>query len=129
MHTGKGRVIELVLEDGRRSARLACPGHLIPSPGQYLLGADAPDAVLPVPLFYTDSAPSGVAPAWRGTFGVAPVPDSWQPGQEFHLRGPLGRGFALPLAARRVALVAYDDAPSRLRGLIWPALKQDAAVV
>ncbi len=46
-----------------------------------------------------------------------------------HLRGPLGRGFSLPLAARRVGLVAFDDSPARLRGLIRPALKQDAAVV
>jgi dihydroorotate dehydrogenase electron transfer subunit len=35
----------------------------------------------------------------------------------------------LPSAARKVALVAFDDAPSRLRGLIGLALRQDAAVV
>ena len=46
-----------------------------------------------------------------------------------HLRGPLGRGFSLPLAARRVGLVAFDDSPSRLKGLIQQALRQDAAVV
>jgi dihydroorotate dehydrogenase electron transfer subunit len=48
---------------------------------------------------------------------------------DLYLRGPLGRGFSLPVAARKVALIAFDDAPSRLRGLIAPALKQGAAVV
>ncbi len=45
------------------------------------------------------------------------------------LRGPLGRGFVIPVSVRKVALVAYDDSPIRLRGLIQPALKQGAAVV
>lgn len=47
---------------------------------------------------------------------------------EIFLRGPLGRGFKLPASARKVALIAFDDSPSRLRGLIAPALKQGAAV-
>jgi len=123
-------VDELILEEGGRHARVSCPLNLIPSPGQYLLASDAPDAPLPVPLFYTDSAPRGVAGAPSGDFiAAAPVPDSWTPGHELHLRGPLGRGFALPLSARRVALVAFDADPSRLRGLIRPALKQNAALV
>src|SRR5215204_6152840 len=122
MHTGKGQVIETLLEDGQRLARIACPANLIPSAGQYLLAGDASDSPLPVPLFYTDSAPEGflVAP---------PIPESWMPGLHVSLRGPLGRGFAIPLSARRIALVAFDDAPLRLRGLIRPALKQSAAVV
>jgi dihydroorotate dehydrogenase electron transfer subunit len=33
------------------------------------------------------------------------------------------------MSARKIALVAFDDAPLRLRGLIRPALKQGAAVV
>jgi dihydroorotate dehydrogenase electron transfer subunit len=63
---------------------------------------------------------------------AGPVPDSWHPGLELHLRGPLGRGFTLPSSARKVGLVAFDDkrsSPARLRGLIQPALNQDAAVV
>lgn len=43
------------------------------------------------------------------------------------LRGPLGRGFVLPVSARKVALVVLDDLPTRLRGLIQPVLKQGAA--
>ena len=53
---------------------------------------------------------------------------SWGPGQELYLRGPLGRGFALPVSARKVALVAFDDPPVRLRGLIQAVLQRDAAV-
>ena len=122
MHTGKGQVIEMLLEDGQRLARIACPTNLIPSAGQYLLAGDASDSPLPVPLFYTDSAPEGFLAA-------PPIPETWMPGSYVSLRGPLGRGFTLPLSARRIALVAFDDAPLRLRGLIRPALKQSAAVV
>ena len=122
MHTGKGRIVEVILEDGCHYARLVCPEKFIPSPGQYLLASDTSDSLLPVPLFYTDSVPQGF---------IASVADavSWKPGDIFHLRGPLGRGFALPSFARRVGLVAFDDSPARLRGLIQPALKQDASVV
>ena len=122
MHTGKGQVVELILEDGLRHARLTCPENLIPSPGQYLLASDASDSLLPVPVFHTDSAP-------QGFIAAASWPDSWNPGREIYLRGPLGHGFTLPSTARRVGLVALDDSPSRLLGLIQPALKQDAAVV
>jgi hypothetical protein len=122
MHAGKGQVSELILEDGDRHGRVSCPSNLIPSPGQYLLAADAPDAPLPVPLFHTDFAP-------QGFIAAAPLPDSWNPGTELYLRGPLGRGFGLPLSARKVALIAFDVSPARLRGVVQPALQQDAAVV
>lgn len=121
MHTGKSRILELILQDGQRAVRVSCPAELIPAPGQYLLASDASDAPLPAPLFYTDSAPGG--------FIAAPAPDAWIPGVEIFLRGPLGKGFVLPASARRVVLVALDASPARLRGLIQPALKQDAAVV
>jgi len=122
MHTGKGQVLETILEDGQRLARIACPVNLIPSAGQYLLASDASDSPLPVPLYSTDSAPEGFLAA-------PPIPESWMPGMHISLRGPLGHGFAIPVFARKIALVAFDDAPLRLRGLIRPALKQGAAVV
>lgn len=122
MHTGKGKVFELILEDGDRHVRVSCPPNLIPSPGQYLLASDRSDSPLPVPLFHTDSAP-------QGFIAAAPIPDSWNPGLELHLRGPLGDGFSLPLSARKAGLIAFDHSPARLRGLIRPALQQDAAVV
>lgn len=59
---------------------------------------------------------------------AADVPDSWRPGLDLSLRGPLGRGFTLPPIARKVGLVAFDDSPARLNGLIMPALKQGAAL-
>jgi dihydroorotate dehydrogenase electron transfer subunit len=122
MHTGKGRVAELFLQDELRHARITCPADLIPSPGQYLLAGGASDAPLPVPLFYTDFAREG--------FLAAPsVPDLWNPGQEISLRGPFGRGFTLPATARKIGLVAFDDPPVRLRGLIRLALNQGAAIV
>src|SRR5436190_22526489 len=122
MHTGKGQVLETILEDGQRLVRIACPASLIPTAGQYLLAGDASDSPLPVPLFYTDSASEGFVAS-------PPIPQSWMPGMSLSLRGPLGRGFVVPASVRKVALIAYDDSPIRLRGLIQPALKQGAAVV
>jgi NAD(P)H-flavin reductase len=120
MHTGTGTVTELILEDGCRYARVACPENLIPAPGQYLLASDDSSTPLPVPIFYTDSAP--------GSF-IALAASHWKPGDELYLRGPLGRAFSLPPAARKVVLIAYDGVPARLLGLIRPALKQNAGVV
>ena len=127
MKSGKGQVIEIYLDAG---ARISCPPELIPAPGQYLLASDASDSPLPVPLYYTDSAPEGSAMAtWRHFICAPPLPEFWMPGRQISLRGPLGRGFVIPASARKIALVAFDDAPLRLRGLIRPALKQGAAVV
>jgi NAD(P)H-flavin reductase len=122
MQTGKGKVLELILADGFHHVRVFCTPNLIPSPGQYLLAGDGSDAPLPVPLFHTDSASQGFIAA-----GL--IPNSWNPGTELYLRGPLGQGFSLPLSARKVGLVALDVSPARLKGLIQPALRQEAAVV
>lgn len=122
MHTAQGTLLELSLEDGHRLARLNCPPNMIPSAGQYLLASDDSDSPLPIPLFYTDSAP-------QGFIAAPPVPAIWNPGQAIALRGPLGRGFEIPAAARRIAMIACDDSHLRLRGLIQPALSQGAAVV
>jgi NAD(P)H-flavin reductase len=122
MHTGNGQVVELILEDGLRLVRLACPVNLIPSPGQYLLAGGGSDSPLPVPLFYTDSAS-------QGFIAMAELSNSWNPGLELSLRGPLGRGFTLPSSCRKIGLIAFDASPARLKGLIQPALQRDAAVV
>lgn len=121
MHIGKAQVIELILRDGLRHARISCPANLIPSPGQYLMAGTVLDSPLPDPVFYTESVPDGLI--------VAPAPDSWNPGTDIHLRGPLGRGFELLVSARRIALIAFDESIVRLRPLIRPALSQGAAVV
>ena len=122
MHTGTGQVLELILEDGSRHVRVSCPSSLVPSPGQVLLAGDGSDSPLPVPLFHTDSAP-------QGFIAGGSIPDSWSPGMDLYLRGPLGQGFSLPLSARRVGLIPFEVSPARLRGLIRPALRQGAAVV
>jgi len=123
MHTGKGTVVELTLENGLRHARISCSTNLIPSPGQYLLaGAASQSDPLPAPLFSTESTSQGFT-------ACAPIPETWTPGTEITLRGPLGRGFALPPSARNVALVAFDDIPARLLNLMKNALGRDAAVV
>jgi dihydroorotate dehydrogenase electron transfer subunit len=122
MQTGTGQVLELILEDGCRYVHVSCLPGLVPTPGQYLLASDSPDSSLPAPLFYTDSAPLGF-------MAEMPAAAMWNPGLVLHLRGPLGHGFSLPPDARRMGLVAFDDSPARLKGLIGPALKQGAAVV
>jgi dihydroorotate dehydrogenase electron transfer subunit len=123
MHTTKGHVVELILEGDSHYLRIACPSNLIPAPGQYLLAGDASNAPLPVSLFYTDSAP-------QGFIAAASTAVSWKPAQQLYVRGPLGRGFALPFSARKIGLIAWDTSPARLKGLIGPALaQQDAAVV
>lgn len=121
MKTGTGKIEELFL-DG--SARISCPPELIPAPGQYLLAhAAGSDAPLPVPLF------SSLSSSQNGFRFAPPTPSFWQPGQLLHLRGPIGHGFNLPLSTRKIALVAFDDIPARLLGLLSQALKQNAEVV
>ena len=122
MKIGEGQLHEIYLNS---SARINCPPELIPAPGQYLLahpkgsGSDSP---LAVPVFFSDSAPNG--------FRSAPLLNSsWLPGTHLNLRGPLGHGFSVPAFARKVALIAFDGSPARLRGLISIALKQDAEIV
>ena len=122
MKNGAGQLVEIYLDS---CARIFCSPDQIPAPGQYLLahpkenGSDSP---LAVPVFFSDSASNG--------FRSAPfLPLSWRPGTQLNLRGPLGHGFSVPAFARKVALIAFDESPARLRGLIEIALNQDAEVV
>lgn len=120
MRFDKGTLKEIFL-DG--SARIECPPELIPTPGQYVLAhAHASDSPIADPVFFSHSAPNGFIAA-------APMPVSWTPGASLNLRGPLGHGFAIPTSARKIALIAFDDSPARLHGLIPLALKQGAEVV
>jgi hypothetical protein len=119
MKNGQGQLAEIYLDSG---GRLICPPECVPAPGQYLLAhAAASDSPLAAPIFFAKSSPDGflIAP---------PLPSEWTPGSRLYLRGPLGHGFTLPTSAQHVALVAFDDSPARLRGLIPLALKQGASV-
>ena len=120
MKNGRGQVAEIFLDS---RVRLVCPPELIPAPGQYLL-AHAVDSDDPLAdsVFFSHSAPNGFVAAPR-------LPLSWMPGTWLNLRGPLGHGFSIPVTARKVALVVFDDSPERLRGLIPIAFKQGAEVV
>jgi len=120
MKTGVGQVKEIYWNS---SARILVPPDLIPAPGQYLLAhARESDSPVAIPLFLSEAAPDGFRAA-------PPTPSAWIPGARLNLRGPLGHGFALPASARKVALIAFDDAPERLRGLIALAFKQKAEAV
>lgn len=121
MKNAKGKIEELFL-DG--SARIACPPEMTPAPGQYLLAhADSSASPLAVPLFSSIILPQS------GFRSAPPVPSSWRPGDWLSLRGPIGHGFAVPSSARKIALIAFDDSPARLQGLIVSALKQNAEIV
>ena len=120
MKNGEGQVHEVLLDS---RAWITCATELIPVPGQYLLAhSDGSELPLPIPLFFSDSAQNGFISAFDPPF-------SWRPGTSLCLRGPIGHGFAIPPSARKVALIAFDDSPARLHGLIPIALKQNAEVV
>jgi hypothetical protein len=116
------RLEELILLDGKPAARIVCSARLIPSPGRYLLGTlSRSDASLAIPLFPVHALEDGFVCA-------PPIPDSWVPGTELLLRGPLGHGFDLPQAARRVALLAFDDMPTCLLALTEGTFKGGASI-
>ena len=120
MKIGEGQLQEIYLNS---SARINCPPELIPAPGQYLLAhARGSDSPIAVPVFFSDSATNG--------FRSAPLLNSpWHPGTRLNLRGPLGHGYSIPAYARKVALIAFDNSPARVRGMISIALKQQAEIV
>ena len=112
-------LLEMRLEgNGLVGGRISCPARLTLKPGQYLLAhaVNLPE-VLPTVLFpsRTGSREIILAPT---------LPSAWLPGAALKLRGPLGKGFHLPAAARRVAIAALDSHPYRLLPLIAPALAQ-----
>jgi NAD(P)H-flavin reductase len=118
----EGRISELVLLDGQSSARISCPGGLIPAPGQYVLAhADGSDAPLASVLLAARVLQDGFITA-------TPIHSTWIPGMRLHLRGPLGHGFRLPAGARRIGLIAFKCSPTVLLSLLGPASRQDASV-
>src|SRR5271157_6251408 len=133
----EGMIKELVLLDGKPSARIQCDPSLIPAPGQYLLAyADGSDSPLAASVFSAKSFVDTQKAGASGFIATPPIPTSWNIGARLHLRGPLGHGFILPNNARRVALIAFEtqqasasDSPARLLALLDPALKQEASIV
>ena len=123
MKQGAGELIELYLENGLPGGRILCPQSLMPAPGQYLLAYDPASASpLLAPVFSAGSMPGGFVAA-------PPILEAWRPGITLYLRGPLGRGFALPASARRVALAALGETFARLKPLMTASLEKDASIV
>jgi len=105
------------------SAHIECPPALVPAPGQYL-HAHAPDSDSPLPasVFLYGPLPNGFRAA-------PPLAPAWRIGTRLNLRGPLGHGFDLPASARKIALVALEGSPARLRSLISTSLDKNLEVV
>ena len=120
--TLRGKLQELILADRQSAARIVCEPRLIPSPGRYVLAhAGGSQASLATPLFAAQILTDGFI-----TEGG--IPESWSPGLELILRGPLGHGFDLPPGARNVALIAFHTSPGCLLSLIDSSLLQQASV-
>ena len=116
------KIAERFFDERRAAARIICAPNLTPAPGQYLLAHDpASDSALAAPVFCA-------ARLADGFLAAAPLPRTWTAGTTLSMRGPLGRGFHLPPAARRVLLAAQDVSASLLMALIEPALAQGASV-
>jgi len=114
-------LVELRLEGGLLAGRIHVPVPVQITAGQYFLAASGrPDEALAAVVF-----PAGNMDGWLDL--APPLPSAWSAGTLLHLRGPLGRGFRLPVV-RRVALAALDGITARLR-LLWnQALVQGAEV-
>ncbi len=119
MDTVYGRVLEVRLAaHGERQALLGCPARAIPAPGQYLQAHALRDEEAPLAASVFLGGPLEKAGEHSTYLSAAPIPDSWQPGDEVQLRGPYGHGFVLPPEAKRLALVALSENLTRLLPLV-----------
>jgi NAD(P)H-flavin reductase len=116
-------VSEIRLLAGQPAAWIACPPSAVPAPGRYVSAWSPEDADAPLgtPLFAAETSPVGF-------LAVSPLPRPWEPGACLQLRGPLGRGFALPSATRRLALAALGETAVRLIPLLRTALAGGASL-
>ncbi len=120
MQIAEGIVNETYMS-GWRAARITCPPGLVPAPGQYLLAQaeSGANSALPVPVFLASAAPNGFQAA-------VPWPGNWTPGTKLMLKGPLGRGFSLPPAARKVVLASWSKSAGRVLALLEACRRQKA---
>lgn len=123
MANGAWEINEISLVDGAKQLRVAANPNLRPQPGQYFLAFSSHSGEpLAAPLFFAGENNSDWNLAGR-------IPPHWQPGTCLNWRGPLGQGFQLPPASRRVALVDWKDQAYSLPALVSLALAQDASLV
>jgi len=98
------------------------PEEFRPQPGQYL-PCQKDEYLESVNLFRVFSRGEASLPPT-----LAPLPESWQPGDMIAVAAPHGRGFTLPGTARRIGLLTFSQSPLRLLSLVGPALSQNAAL-
>ncbi len=122
MQIEPGKIDETYI-NGWRGARILCAQALIPAPGQYLLAQTTPnaDSPLPVPIYKAATSPNGF-------YAADPLPVAWTPGTRLALKGPLGHGFQLPAAARRVLLASWSQSPGKVLALLETCQRQGAEV-
>jgi len=123
MADGAWEIKEIGLADGAAQLRVPTKTNIQPQPGQYFLAFNSGSGEpLPIPLFFAGNSTADWILA--GQF-----PPHWQPGTRLNWRGPLGRGFHLPPASRRVGLVDWGNQSFSLPALVGLALTQDASMV
>jgi len=120
MRNADGQLLETFLNGG---GSIHCPKDLVPAPGQYLQAIPDGDFDLQAVSLFSSGA------ARDGFLAAPPLPVHWMPGTSLRLRGPIGHGFSLPATSRRLALMAYEETPLRLCGLIQPAVQAGTEVV
>jgi hypothetical protein len=108
-------------EDSQHGGVLSCPPELIPGAGQYLQAyARELGEINTTTLFSAGREDLGVK--------IAPaLPNLWHVGLLLQVRGPLGKGFHLPVV-KKIALAATTHNFHRLIPLVYSALAQDAAI-
>jgi hypothetical protein len=123
MNWTAGSIMRIELDPyGRTAAWIECPAGLVPAAGQYVLARTSEDETTPLAraLFPSGRAANG--------FQTSDLPPQWGAGTALLLRGPLGRGFELPGALRRLALANLGEGSSRLQPLMGQALDQGLEV-
>lgn len=110
-------------QNRRVTAWIACQPAAIPAPGQYVLTWSPGDnaAALASVLFPAEIGENGF-------LASPPIPESWQPGTNLQMRGPLGRGFQLPNNTHRLILAAFTETVERLLPVMNLAIQADIAV-
>lgn len=109
MRTSISRVVEVKLHLEEVCALISCPERVVPSAGQYVLAVDR-RTLQATPLFLADT--------WeKGFLAAPPTAETWQPGTQLSLFGPLGRGFHLPDDIQRLALVGFGETIAHLLAL------------
>jgi hypothetical protein len=117
------KLLEITQIGSTRAGIFDLPEKHWPRPGQYLpcQHVSHPTKVMVTNLFRVFGD--------EDVLTLAPLPDHWYPGDQMTYLPPQGKGFTLPITARRIGLLAFGVTPGRLLSLIRPAMAQNAAVV